>query len=84
MWLKFCKISFHFNLCVQIPEKCTENDITVDHSEKGFNYSVHLKISKILTNLDDKLGHLHPHQREQVQQLMTRYPSIFMDIPKKD
>jgi hypothetical protein len=50
---------------------------------KKISISVRLKNSEIHVNLDDKLGHLDPHQREQIQQLMTSYPSIFMDVPKK-
>jgi hypothetical protein len=42
-----------------------------------------LKNSEILANLDAKLGHLDPYQREQIQQLMDSYPSIFMDVPNK-
>jgi hypothetical protein len=39
-----------------------------------------LKNSEILANLNATLD---PHQREQIQQLMASYPSIFMDVPKK-
>ena len=68
---------------VETLENCTENEISVESSEKDFNQSVRLKNSEILTNLDTKLGHLDSHQREQIQQLMASYPSIFMDVPKK-
>jgi hypothetical protein len=68
---------------VETLENCTENEISVESSEKDFNQSVHLKNSEILANLDAKLGHLDSRQREQIQQLMASYPSIFMDVPKK-
>ena len=68
---------------VETLENCTENEISVDSSEKDFSQSVRLKNSEILANLDTKLGHLNSHQREQIQQLMASYPSIFMDVPKK-
>jgi hypothetical protein len=61
-------------------ENCTENEISVENRKKDLNQSVRLKNSEILTNLDDKLGNLDPHQREQIQQIMASYPSIFMNV----
>jgi hypothetical protein len=49
---------------VETPENCTENDISVDSSEKDFNQSVRLKNSEILANLDTKQGHLDSHKRK--------------------
>jgi hypothetical protein len=37
---------------------CTENEISLESSEKDFNQSVRLKNSEIPANLDTKLGHL--------------------------
>ena len=43
---------------VQTFENCTDNEISVESSEKDFSQSVRLKNSEVLTNLDAKLGHL--------------------------
>jgi hypothetical protein len=59
-------------------ENCKEDKIGVESSEKDFNQSV-----RILTNLDDELAHLDPHQRERIQQLVANYPFILMAVPKK-
>jgi hypothetical protein len=68
---------------VETLENCTENEISVESREKDFNQIIRLKNSEILANLDAKIGYLDSHQREQIQQLMAIYPSIFMDVLKK-
>jgi hypothetical protein len=67
---------------VETLENCTKTEISVESSENDFNHSVRLN-SDIFANMDDKLGHLDPHQKEQIQQLMASYPSIFMDVFRK-
>lgn len=52
-------------------------------SEKVFIQNVCLKNTKSIANFDAKLGHLNIHHKEQVQHLMTDYPSISLDVPKK-
>jgi hypothetical protein len=52
---------------VETLENCTENEISVESSDKDFSQSVSLKNYEILDNLDAKLGQLDPHQRGQIQ-----------------
>jgi hypothetical protein len=49
---------------VETLETCTENEISVESSQKDFNQSVRLKNSEILDNLDTILGHLDSNLRK--------------------
>lgn len=44
---------------------------------------VKLKNSDILTNLDQKLSHLEPQQREELKKLILEYEHLFPDIPTR-
>ena len=43
----------------------------------------HLKLSNsdVLANLDDKLNHLEPEQREELKRLLLSYKEVFPDVP---
>ena len=45
--------------------------------------SPRLNNSDILNNLDSKLGHLNPEEREQLAQLIVDYKHLFPDVPSK-
>ena len=45
--------------------------------------SPRLNNSDILNNLDPKLGHLKPKERDQLAQLIVDYKHLFPDVPSK-
>ena len=45
------------------------------------NEGVNLKNSEVLKDLDNRLSHLSPSQREELKALIFEYPRLFSDVP---
>ncbi len=60
-----------------------ESEVSSDFSEKSVPGPPKLENSEILKNLDDKLSHLEPSQREELKQLINEYKHLFPDIPTR-
>ena len=58
------------------------NDPDIQISSKMLS-SPRLNNSDILNNLDSKLGHLNPEERDQLAQLIFDYKHLFPDVPSK-
>ena len=58
------------------------NDPDIQINSKMLS-SPRLNNSDILNNLDSKLGHLNPEERDQLAQLIVDYKHLFPDVPSK-
>ena len=58
-------------------DQTTDDDIDVDKKCAG----VKLKNSDVLCDLDKKLGHLSPDEKEDVEKVIGDFPELFSDVP---
>ncbi|XP_059847699.1 trimeric intracellular cation channel type A isoform X1 [Hypanus sabinus] len=58
------------------------DDSSEFHSKSNI-VSVRLPNSTILENIDEKLAHLQPEQKQQMKKLIFKYKDLFPDVPRR-
>ncbi|MCG8117700.1 MAG: RNase H-like domain-containing protein [Candidatus Thiodiazotropha endolucinida] len=71
------------NLVSSDPLESSDNDCEDFNSMKSDPTSSKLQNSDILRNLDQKLSHLEPSQRDELKKLILEYKHLFPDIPTR-
>lgn len=59
----------------------SEQDHEEDVADDFQGFGVSLENSVVLSNIDSRLEHLPPCQREDVVRVIRKYPSLFSDVP---
>ena len=72
------------SVVLSVDENANESkDCDTEHCENFIPGQIKLQNSDILQNLDDKLTHLQPQQRDELKQLIHEYEHLFPDVPTR-